>query len=338
MNVTFGSRFAHVRLASLQAPRGRRRLGRRGFDRERAIRSLTFWLRPAFLLRVVHRFQRIAGFDRALALASIALTALIPLVIISGEVLTQIGAEDTADRIIDRYELTGGGADAVTQLLSPTGDTTTSVDLLSALFVLLAMLSLTRAVQRLVEQTWELDALSVRNTLNGLLWAGGVVAYLVAAGLIHALVGRGNLELGASLLVLPLTAVFVVWGSWVLSAKRIDPWDLVPFGLIASILVAAYSVGATVYVPHLFSTYTTDYGVVGAVLAIISTLFCLMLVVVGSAALGREVGDELDRIRRGERPPDHEVRRQWDNVVGEARSRWQVARERIDYRRRREHE
>ena len=89
-------RFAHVRLASLQAPRGRRRLGRRGFDRERAIRSLTFWLRPAFLLRVVHRFQRIAGFDRALALASIALTALIPLVIISGAVLTEIGAEDTA--------------------------------------------------------------------------------------------------------------------------------------------------------------------------------------------------------------------------------------------------
>ena len=283
----------------------------------------------------VHRFQTIAGFDRALALASIALTALIPLVIVGGAVLTEIGADDTADRLIERYDLTGGGADAVELLLSPTGDTTASVDVLSALFVLLAMLSLTRAVQRLVEVTWELDALSMRNTLNGLLWAGGFVAYLVAASLLHALVGRGSLELGASLLVLPMTAVFVVWGSWVLSAKRIDLSDLLPFGLIASILVAAYSVGATAYVPRLFSSYTTDYGVVGAVLAIISTLFCLMLVVVGSAALGREVGDELERIRRGERPPDHEVRRQWDNVVGEARSRWQVARERVDYRRRR---
>ena len=151
-------------------------------------------------------------------------------------------------------------------------------------------------------------------------------------------IGRGSPELAASLLVLPVTAVFVIWGSSVLSAKRIDWRDLLPFGLIGSILVAAYSVGATVYVPHLFSTYTTDYGVVGAVLAIISTLFCLMLVVVGSAALGREVGDELERIRRGERPPDHEVRRQWDNVVGEARSRWQVARERVDHRHRREHE
>ncbi len=319
----------------MRVPRGRRSLGRRGLDRERVIRTLTFWLRPAFLLRVVHRFQRIAGFDRALALASIALTALIPLVIISGAVLTEIGAEDAADRIIDRYDLTGGGADAVAQLLSPTDDTTTSVDLLSGLFVLLAMLSLTRAVQRLVEQTWELDALSVRNTGNGLLWAGGFIAYLVAVGWIHAVAGRGSLELGASLLVLPLTAVFFVWGGWILSGKRIDRWDLLPFGVIGSILIAAYSVGATVYVPHLFSSYTTDYGVVGAVLAIISTLFCLMLVVVGSAALGREVGDELERIRRGERPPDHEVRRQWDNVVGDARSRWQVARERIDYRRRR---
>ena len=110
----------------MQVPRGRRRLGRRGLDRERAIRTLTFWLRPAFLLRVVHRFQRIAGFDRALALASIALTALIPLVILSGAVLTEIGAADAADRFIERYDLTGGGADAVELLLSPTGDTTAS--------------------------------------------------------------------------------------------------------------------------------------------------------------------------------------------------------------------
>ena len=49
------------------------------FDRERVLRTLTFWLRPAFVLRTLNRFQRIAGFDRAVALASSALTALIPL-------------------------------------------------------------------------------------------------------------------------------------------------------------------------------------------------------------------------------------------------------------------
>jgi hypothetical protein len=89
-----------------------------------------------------------------------------------------------------------------------------------------------------------------------------------------------------------------------------------------------------VYVPHLFSSYATRYGVIGAVFAMISTLFCVMVVVVGSAAVGREVHDELGRIRRGERPPDDAVRREWDALVGEARSRWDVAREQIARRRR----
>ena len=303
-------------------------LGWRGLNRERVIRTLTFWLRPAFILRGVQRFQRISGFDRALALASISLSALVPLVIVGGVVLAEIGAGDAADRVIDRYELTGGGAQAVEDLLSP-ATSSTSVDIFSALFVVLAMLSFTRAMQRLVEGTWELDPLGMRNTRNCLLWAGGFIGYLVATGWIHALVGRGSLELGASLLVIPLTAVFLVWGGRLLSTKRIDWKDLLPFGVIGSILMAAYSVGASVYVPHLFSSYATDYGVIGAVLATISTLFCVMLVVVISAVLGVEVGDELERIRRGERLPDHEVRTQWDNMVREARSRWQGARDRI---------
>ncbi len=121
-------------------------------------------------------------------------------------------------------------------------------------------------------------------------------------------------------------------GGWVLSARRIDWRGLLPFCVIASILAAGYSVGAAVYVPHEFSVYATRYGAIGAVFAMISTLICVTVILVGSAAAGREVSDELERIRRGERPPDHEVRRQWDNVLGEARSRWTAARRRIDRR------
>jgi uncharacterized BrkB/YihY/UPF0761 family membrane protein len=267
------------------------------------------------------------------ALASSALTALIPLSLLTGAVLTRVGEQDVAQRIIDRYELTGGGAEAVRDVFSPAGGTSTSVGIVGALLLVVAVLSFTRAVQRLFEQTWEHAALSVRNTLNGLRWALLFVAYVLASGWIHAVTGRGRFEVVASLLVLPLTAVFLVWSGWILSAKRIDRQDLIPFGVIASVLSAVYSVGATIYVPHLFSSYATRYGVIGAVFAMISTLFCVMLIVVGSAAVGREVGDELGRIRRGERPPDDEVRREWDNVLEEARARWGAARERIDHRR-----
>ena len=99
-------------------------------------------------------------------------------------------------------------------------------------------------------------------------------------------------------------------------------------------MLAAFSVGATVYVPHLFDTYATRYGVIGAVFAMISVLFCAMVVLVGSAAAGREVHDELDRIRRGERPAQDEVQREWDQVTAEARSRWETLRAQIQERRR----
>src|SRR3954454_10637206 len=258
-------------------------------DRERVVRTLTFWLRPEFVLRVVNRFQKVAGFDRSIALASSALTATIPLAIIASAVASQLGGKGTADRIIERYDLSGGGAEAVKDVFSPASGTSTSVGIVGLLFLLIAALSFTRAVQRLFEQTWELTALSVRNTFNGLLWIGALALYLAVSGFIHAALGRSRLELGAALLAAPLTAVFLIWSAHVLSAKRIERTDLLPFGILGAGLLAVYSVGAAVYVPHLFSTYSTRYGVIGAVFAMISALFCVMVVLVGSAAAGREI-------------------------------------------------
>jgi uncharacterized BrkB/YihY/UPF0761 family membrane protein len=297
-------------------------------DHERVVRTLTFWLRPRFLLRVVNRFQKVAGFDRAIALASSALTAVIPLAIVAGLIVSRFGGRSTADRIIDRYELTGGGAEAVRDIFAAPSGTSTSLGVAGIFFLLIAVLSFTRAVQRLFEQTWELKPLSVRNTLNGLLWIGGLTVFVALSGFIRAVLGDSTLELTATLIVMPLSAIFMAWSGWILSAKRIALSELVPFAVIAAVATAIYSVGANVYVPQMFSTYATRYGVIGAVFALISTLFCVMVVIVASSAAGREVQDELGRIRRGERPPDDEVRRQWDEITAEVRSRWKVLRAR----------
>jgi uncharacterized BrkB/YihY/UPF0761 family membrane protein len=303
-------------------------------DRERVVRTLTFWLRPEFVLRVVNRFQKVTGFDRAVALASSALTATIPLTIVTGAVTTKLGGRDTAERIIDRYELTGGGARAVTDVFSPAQGVDTTLGVVGVLFLLVAVLSFSRAVQRLFEQTWDLPALSVRNSLNGLLWIAALGLYLALNGLVHAVLGYSRLELGAALVSVPLSAVFLAASGRLLSAKRIALRDLVPFAVLGGVLLGVYSVGATVYAPHLFSTYATRYGVIGAVFAMITVLFCAMVVVVGAAAAGREVRDELGRIRRGDRPAEDEVRRQWAEVTAEARARWSTARSRLTARRR----
>jgi uncharacterized BrkB/YihY/UPF0761 family membrane protein len=310
-------------------------LKRRRADRERVVQTLTFWFRPEFVLRVVNRFQKVAGFDRSIALASGALTAAIPLTMVTSAFSSQIGGKDAAERLIDRYDLTGGGAEAVRDIFAPPSGTSTSLGIIGFLFLMVAVLSFSRAVQRLFEQTWDLSSLSVRNTFNGLLWSGGLAVYIALNGVIHAALGRSRLELTAALLATPLSAVFLVWSGWVLSAKRVARNELLPFAIVGSTLLAAYSVGAAVYVPHLFSTYATRYGVIGAVFAMISALFCVMVTLVGSAAIGREVHDELDRIRRGERRADDEVRRQWGEVTAQARSRWETLRSQLQERRRR---
>ena len=295
-------------------------------DRERLRRTLTFWLRPRFVLRVVNRFQKVAGFDRAVALASSALTAIIPLAIVTSSLASQLGGKDTAERIIDRYDLTGGGAEAVTDIFSPPSGSSTSIGFIGVLLLLVAVLSFTRAMQRLFEQAWELKPLSVRNSANGLLWITGFAFYLTLNGLVRGLLGRSDLDVTATLVLLPVEAVFLYWSGRVLSAGRISRAQLLPFAVLGAALLSIYSIGAEVYVPHLFSTYATRYGVIGAVFAMISALFCVMLVAVGAAAAGREVGDELDRIRRGERPADDEVQAQWHEITAEARSRWATVR------------
>src|SRR6476619_344700 len=151
---------------------------RRRVHRERVGRTLTFWLRPEFVLRVVNRFQKVAGFDRSIALASGALTATIPLAIITSSVRAQLGGKDTAERIIERYDLSGGGAEAVRDIFAAPSGASTSLGIIGFLFLMVAVLSFARAVQRLFEQTWELTALSVRNTFNGLLWIGGLPLYV----------------------------------------------------------------------------------------------------------------------------------------------------------------
>ncbi|WP_329834645.1 hypothetical protein [Streptomyces sp. BE133] len=240
---------------------------------------------------------------------------------------------NAAERIIRRYNLTGAGATAVSSLFSPTETTSASVGIFGVVFLAISVLSFARAAQRLFEQTWELKPLSVRNTRNGLWWILTLGGYAAVTTLLSALLGGGPLGLAALACGVLVTAAFLVWSGRILSAKRISWPDLLPFGVTGAVLTTAYSVGATIYMPRLFNTSAARYGVVGAVFAMLSALFAVMLALVASAALGREVRDELSRIRQGHRPSDHEVRRQWGRVVEQTRSRWRTAREQVSHRR-----
>jgi uncharacterized BrkB/YihY/UPF0761 family membrane protein len=298
-------------------------------DRHRIRRLLTFWLRPAFVLRVLTRFQRMVGFDRAIALASSALTALIPIAILLGSVLNQGDAHRVADHIISRYGLTGAGAEAVREVLSPAGGTSTDISVIGVFLLVFAALSFSRGVQRMFEQAWDLKPLSVRNTVNDLTWIAGLVAYFGVSWWVHSLLDHSRVQIAANAVMLPASAVFFAWSARILSAKRIGWRQLAPFGVLVAALVAICLTCGAIYLPRLFSSYASRYGVIGAVLAMISALFILMVVIVTGAAAGREVSVELDRIKAGERPPDDEIQQEWKVLIDQARLRTQTLRDRI---------
>jgi len=299
-------------------------------DRDRIVSELFFWLRPDFLLRCVRRFQMLEGFDRAIALASSTFTAMLPLAILFGALAPGNDGESAADHVIKRYSLSGDGAQAVRDAFAPPQGVTTSLGVIGGLLLLIAALSFARAVQRLIERAWGLKPLSLRNTRNAALWIPGIAAYGILTGWVSAVTGNGLIHLFALAASTALAVGFLVWTGRLLSAQRISSTDLLPFAILVAIGLAAYGVVSDIYVPRLFNTYAARYGVIGATFAIISALFGAMLVVVAMTAVGREVTEELERLRRGERPPPDAVQREWDKLIADVRERWGAAQERYE--------
>jgi len=298
-------------------------------DRERVVRALTFWLRPDFLVRGLRRFQTLEGFDRAIALASLTFSALIPLgIVVSGAV----SDHSIGQHLVERYGLEGNGAEAVKDLFDTGEELASSFSVFSFFLLLVTILSFSRAIQRLFERAWELPPLSVRNTKNGLIWMCGLVVYAVATGVVRANYNSGVLELLTGAVLGLLSVAFVVWSGVLLSNRRITRHQLLPAAILVAAVGGLLAIGGDIYVPRLFNSYASRYGAVGAVFALISWLFVLMVGLVAAVAVGREVSDELDAIGRGEKPSNEQIQAEWAQVrrqAHEARERvagWRAAR------------
>ena len=287
----------------------------------RILRELFFWLRPDFILRCLRRFQALEGFDRAIALASSAFTATIPLTILIGSILP---SRDAADSVIDRYGLSSDGAQAVRDAFAPAQGSDAGLGVFSAFLLLFAVLSFARAVQRLIERAFELKPLSLRNTRNAALWIAGLVAFGLAEGLLAFVFENGILNVLGLAANGVLAVAFLVWTGRLLSANRVSDRDLLPMAILVSLGLVAYGVVSDVWVPRMFDSYASRYGVIGATFAIISALFGAMFIVVVMTAVGREVADEWERVRRGERPPEDAVQREWEALMNDLRARRDV--------------
>ncbi len=186
-------------------------------------------------------------------------------------------------------------------------------------------------MQRLIERAWGLKPLSLRNSRNAAIWIPGLAVYGIVTGWVGTATGHGLLH--ALLLAVDASrSASASWSGPGGCSARAGSRRATCCRSRSSSPPASASTGScrTSAIPRLFNTYAARYGVIGATFAIISALFGAMFVVVVMTAIGREITEELDRLRRGERPPPDAVRREWDALIADLRERHEELRRQRD--------
>jgi len=248
-----------------------------------------------------HCLQRLVALefvDRAVALASLTFTALIPLGVVVGSTVPGIDRDSFADAIAERFELDPRTAEIVRTAFSPPPDVEGSLSVLGVLLLVVAALSFTRALQRTYETAWRLPRLGVRATPSGLLWLAGVVAFLSVFGGLRASIVDASRPVISVIVALAFALVVWLFTPWVLLSRRV-PWRaLLPTAALTATCMTCLSVAGIVYMPRSISSSAASYGTIGVAIALVSWFVAAGFVLVGSAAVGAVLGEE-----RGPTPP-----------------------------------
>jgi membrane protein len=239
-------------------------------------------LEATFIGRCLGSFIALQGIDRAMVIASQALTALIPLLILVSTLAPADRRGGVSQLLIRRFDLRGNAADAVREVFArPAGGA--SIGVLSVVLLVFSGLSLARRMQRLYQQAWRLEAVpGVRGSLNTALGLAALLLEIALLYLARTLVRALPFDW---LLGLPISIVtgLLLWTSipWLLLDRRVQWRRLVPAGLLATVC-------SGIYMPRLLDTYSERYGLFGVTLALVGWLLCVALILVIATVVAAE--------------------------------------------------
>lgn len=253
------------------------------------LKVITQRLEETFAGRCIGTFIALQGIDRAMVIASQALTALIPLLILASTLAPADRDDAVSAGLIRRFHLTGGAAEAVTQVFArPAGSA--SVGGLSVLILIFSGVSLARRMQRLYLAAWRLDPLpGVRGSFNTFLGLAVLLLDIALLALARSLIRALPFDW---LFGVPISLIsgFLLWVSipWLLLDGRVNWRRLVPSGVIATVCSGVYSVVSTIYMPQQLEAYSERYGLFGVTLALVGWLLIVALILVTATVVAAE--------------------------------------------------
>jgi membrane protein len=269
-------------------PALQKRLIRTGTARAAELASRT---ESMLVVRCVRRFGAINGRDRALVLGGQAFTTLIPLLIVVAAAAARKGPTTLADRTAARFHVTGASAQAIRTLFERPPGATGTITVAGAVVLVFSLLSLTRSLQRTYEAAWQLPAMGLRGTLNGMTAIGLFLASFLVLSLLVGLlrpVPAGSV-LAFVLRVVTNTAVWLILQSLLLS-RRVPIRRLLPGSVAIGVGIAILSLYSALWMPRLIEENAARYGIIGITFALLTWLILVCFLVVVAAVLSAEMG------------------------------------------------
>jgi membrane protein len=217
--------------------------------------------------------------DRSLALGAQAFSALIPLMIVLDS--TQWGDDSVASDLVERFGLSGDSANVVRDAFT-SAEGQTTVTAFSVVLLVVSVLSFTRRLQRLYEETWEFEPRGLRGTGAGLLWLACFATYVSLHPVLDQIVPR------RSGLFISLAGAFAVglFTPYLLLGRRLHWRRLVLQAALTAGGLGALGIWSAIYMPRAIESSAEAYGSIGVAFAMLTWLWGLGIVLVAAAVYG----------------------------------------------------
>ena len=242
----------------------------------------------------IERFVDVQGVDRAMSLAALSFSALIPLLVVYTAVLPRREEEDFADEVIERFELEGNDAESVNAAFASSTTVESGLSGIGFLLLIVSALSFTRGLQRVYEASYGLETLGWKGTRAGVTWLLAFVVFLTIRPLVaEPLEG----ETGALVVSVALGAVLWTMTPYLLLGRRVHWRPLLPGALLAAVGNTGLAVSTAIWLPETIEASADQYGAVGVSFGLLSWLVAASFVIVVSATGGAVVRDLIERAR-----------------------------------------
>ncbi len=253
------------------------------------LQSVRGRLEPTLVGKLIERVLELNALERSLALGSKLFTTVVPLSILVSALLGRRNV--LATRLIDGFGLTGDGARGITALFDvPSAQVWNTINLIGVLVLGYSILSFAQALQRIYEDAWHLPPRSLGIHWGGV-WLVAFAVYFSLSTPLSRLLYEHGFRVSATIVTLIGGGILWLVTPFILLGRRVPLRVLVPGGIANAVILAAFNVGSSIYLPHSTTVNVHRYGLVGVTFTLLTWLFVFSLALVVGAACGAVLGE-----------------------------------------------